>query len=261
MTPDKKIAIFIPCYDAESTIARTIERIPADVKQRVAEIFVVDDCSHDQTYQAALAYQQAHPNLRLSVFRNERNLGYGGNQKHGYTYALSKGYDIVVMLHGDGQYPPERLPDLLQPLENGQTDAVYGSRMMRKPLEEGMPFIKFIGNFVLSRLMNLILNNHLHEYHSGYRLYSCNALRQIPFLLNSDEFHFDTDIIVQFKEKGLRIVEIPIIKDYGDCISRVQPFKYVSNVLKSVVAYRLHKLGLLHYPQFDMRNAGTTKKS
>lgn len=253
MSEQKKIAIFVIAYNAESTLKSVIDRIPESIKRKVAEIFVFDDHSKDKTYEVGLKYKSDACINNLNIYRNEKNLGYGGNQKRGYNYAVAKGYDIVVMLHGDGQYAPEVLADLLEPLEKGNADMVFGSRMKGDPLNGGMPLYKFLGNKFLTFMENLLLRLNLSEYHSGYRIYSCHALKKIPFELCSDDFHFDTDIIIQFKEAGFRIVERPIPTYYGDEISHVNVIKYGMNVLKSVVGYKLHKLGLVYLPKFDFK--------
>src|SRR5205814_3453044 len=133
----------------------------------------------------------------ITVLRNEYNQGYGGNQKVGYAYAIAEGFDFVAMVHGDGQYAPEELPNLLAPLRAGDADAVFGSRMMHRlgALKGGMPLYKFIGNRILSTAQNALLQTRLSEFHSGYRIYSVRTLAGIPFDLNSNDFHFDTEII------------------------------------------------------------------
>src|SRR5690606_9300123 len=145
------------------------------------------------------------------------------NQIRGYQYAIEKGYDIVALLHGDAQYAPEALPDLLKPLEAGEADAVFGSRMMEKgqALKGGMPLYKYVGNKILTTFENAMLGMSLSEFHSGYRLYSCKALKKVPFHRNTHDFHFDTQIIIQFHAAGLRIVEVPIPTYYGDEICGV----------------------------------------
>jgi glycosyltransferase involved in cell wall biosynthesis len=253
---NKKIAIFVIAYNAEKTLKWVIDRIPQDVKDKVAEIFVFDDHSPDRTYEVGLEHKAALKMDTLKIFRNEKNLRYGGNQKRGYNYAIKQGFDIVVMLHGDGQYAPEALATLLEPLEKGEADAVFGSRMMQRgALKGGMPMYKYLGNKFLTFLENFLLGMKLTEFHSGYRLYSTHALKKIPFNLNTNDFHFDTDIIVQFKEAGLKIVERPIPTYYGDEISHVNSLKYGLDVVKSVLQYRLSKLKLIKVPKFDMRNA------
>ena len=248
----KKIGIFIIAYNAEFTLASVIDRIPKEVKRKVAEIFVFDDHSKDQTYQQGLSYKKHHRIEKLNIYRNEKNLGYGGNQKRGYNYAVAKGYDIVVMVHGDGQYAPEVLPELLKPLENDEADMVFGSRMTQNPLKGGMPLYKYLGNKFLTTIENFLLNTNLSEFHSGCRLYSCKALQQVPFNLCSDKFHFDTDIIIQFLSKELRIAERPIPTFYGNEVSHVKVLSYGYNVLKSVVQYKLHKYGILKVAKFQV---------
>ena len=259
----KKIAIFIVTYNAASTLRKVLDRIPESVWDKVAEVFVFDDSSQDDTFLVGMGYKALHSKTKLSVFRNEKNLGYGGNQIRGYKYAIEQGHDIVALLHGDGQYAPEALPELLAPLEAGEADAVFGSRMMTPggALKGGMPMYKYVGNKMLSHFENAMLGTSLSEFHSGYRLYSCKALQQIPFDKNTHEFHFDTQIIIQFHAAGLRIVEKPIPTYYGDEICHVNGMKYAKDVVKSVVDYELHELGLQHHPEYEVPPAYTMKRS
>jgi glycosyltransferase involved in cell wall biosynthesis/SAM-dependent methyltransferase len=259
----KRIAIFIVTYNAVGTLRRVLERIPEEVWDKVEEVFVFDDESQDDTYLVAMGYKALHGKTKLSVFRNEKNLGYGGNQIRGYTYAIDQGYDIVALLHGDGQYAPEALPDLLKPLEAGDADAVFGSRMLDKggALKGGMPLYKYLGNKVLTTFENAMLGMSLSEFHSGYRLYSCHALKKVPFQKNTHDFHFDTQIIIQFHAAGLRIVERPIPTYYGDEICHVNGMKYAKDVVRSVVDYELHELGVQNHPEFEVEPAYTLKKS
>ena len=248
--PKKRIAIFVIAYEAVNTLDKVIDRIPKEVLDKVEEIFVFDDCSNDNTYYAGLGYKAVKKLDKLSIYRNPKNLGYGGNQKNGYQYAIKKGYDIVVMLHGDAQYAPEELPKLLEPLEKDEADAVFGSRMLGNPLKGGMPVYKYYGNRVLTFLENRLLGMALSEFHSGYRLYSCHALKKIPFERCADNFHFDTEIIILFKDKNLRIAERPIPTFYGDEISRVKVLAYGLNCLKSIVKYKLYTQGFGKRPAF-----------
>ena len=152
-----RIGILVVAYNAASTLARVLERIPAGFRHRISGILVSDDHSADSTYLIGLGYKEFDPGLPLEVVRNPRNLGYGGNQKVGYRWAIERDLDIIVMLHGDGQYAPENLPDLVAPLERGEADAVFGSRMIQKgaALEGGMPLYKFMGNKVLTAFENV----------------------------------------------------------------------------------------------------------
>lgn len=253
-TANKRIGIFVIAYNAVNKLDWTLDRIPEDVWSKVEEVFLFDDCSTDNTYYAALGYKQAKHLDKLTVHRNASNLRYGGNQKAGYQYAIARDLDIVVMLHADGQYAPEVLPQLLEPLETGEADMVFGSRMAEggDPRKGGMPFYKFLGNKVLTWLENTIIGMNLSEFHSGYRLYSCEALKRVPFLLNSNEWHFDTEILIQFHEAGLNIVERPIPTYYGDEICYVNGFGYAFNCLKTALKHKLHKSRLLYEPKYDI---------
>ena len=188
------------------------------------------------------------------MLRTPENQGYGGNQKLGYRYAIEHGFDIVALLHGDGQYAPEKLPDLLQPLIRGEADAVFGSRMIDKMQARrgGMPLYKWVGNQVLTVFQNALLKTRLSEFHSGYRLYSTEALRQIPFERNSNDFHFDTEIIIQLVMKNLRIRELPIPTYYGDEICHVNGMKYAWDIFRTMLRSKFHTKNLLYDRKFDI---------
>ncbi|HWT30684.1 MAG TPA: bifunctional glycosyltransferase/class I SAM-dependent methyltransferase [Propylenella sp.] len=255
-----RLLILIVAYNAESTIRTVLERIPASIaKEYEVEVLVTDDASTDRTFDRGreLVSEGSFP-FPLTVLCNPVNQGYGGNQKIGYFYAIKKGFDFVALLHGDGQYAPECLPDLLRPLRDGQADASFGSRMMEKGSARrgGMPGYKFLGNRVLSWFENRLLRTSFTEFHSGYRLYSVPALKRIPFARNTDDFHFDTEIIIQFVLAGMRIVERPIPTYYGDEICRVNGLKYAWNVAKAVLKARAQELGLLYDRRFDVAAAG-----
>ncbi len=260
---EPKIAILIVAYNAVSTLTQVLDRIPPEIWARVEEVLVFDDSSRDDTYLVGLGYKAKYGKAKLSVFRNEQNLGYGGNQKRGYRYAIDKGYDIVALVHGDGQYAPEMLPTLLEPLIRGEAEAVFGSRMLKagEARKGGMPLYKFVGNKVLTGVENFLLGMDLSEFHSGYRLYSLNALEKLPFEKNTDDFHFDTQIIIQLHAAGMRIAEIPIPTYYGDEICHVNGMKYAKDVVRSVVDFKLHELGVKTEPRYEVPPAYTMKKS
>lgn len=253
----KRLLIFVVAYNAEKTIASVLSRIPAALRQPGVEVLVIDDFSKDETFSVSLRTHEE--GLQITRLRTPENQGYGGNQKLGYRYAIDHGFDVVALLHGDGQYAPEKLGDLLAPLVAGQADAVFGSRMIRKAeaLKGGMPLYKWAGNQVLTRFQNAMLGTHLSEFHSGYRLYSVAALKQIPFERNSNDFHFDTEIIVQLVLRGLRITELPIPTFYGDEICHVDGLKYAWDVVKTMCKCRAHGLGILYDRRFDLA-AGTS---
>lgn len=232
-------------YNAASTVASTLDRIPPDFRSRIEGVYLGDNASEDSTYLVGLGYQQAIGDVPLTVVRHPRNLGYGGNQKAGYEWAIEQGFDIVVLLHADGQYAPEFLPEIVAPLESGEADAVFGSRMMQKgeARKGGMPLYKYVGNKILSRFQNAVVGMDLSEWHSGYRAYSVATLRDIPFELNTDDYNFDTQIILQLHEAGKRIVELPIPTFYGDEISYVSGMRYAKELTKDVLRYRAEKMG------------------
>jgi glycosyltransferase involved in cell wall biosynthesis len=239
-----RIGILVVAYNAASTLAKVLDRIPDEIRTEIEEVIVSDDHSRDETYLVGLGYQQVS-DLPITLIRQPKNLGYGGNQKAGYALAIEHGLDIIVMLHGDGQYAPESLPEMVAPLLAGEADAVFGSRIMIKGAARkgGMPLYKYAGNRILSRFENATLGTDLSEFHSGYRAYSVAALKQLPFERNSDGFNFDTQIIIQLHDAGMRIVEVPIPTYYGDEICYVDGVGYAADVTKDVLAYRLQKAG------------------
>lgn len=250
----KRLLIFVVAYNAEATIEKVLTRIPRSLHTHDVEVLIIDDSSQDTTFATGLRYQQQNTNFKLTVLRNPDNQGYGGNQKLGYRYAIDNNFDFVALIHGDGQYAPEKLPQLLAPLVRGQADAVLGSRMIDKgaALRGGMPLYKWIGNQILTTIQNRMLGMNLSEFHSGYRLYSTKALAQIPFEKNTNDFHFDTEIIIQFALKGLRIVESPIPTFYGDEICHVNGLRYAGNIFKTTLRARLHQLDLFFDRKFDV---------
>lgn len=253
-----RLLIFVVAYHAESTLERLLERLPASVFEMDTRVLVIDDSSTDSTFEAGLRASAAS-RYPIEVRYNPRNQGYGGNQKLGYAYALREGFDHVVLLHGDGQYAPESMPDLLEPLLSGRADAVLGSRMLRPGAARrgGMPFYKWLGNRVLTGFQNLVLHTRLSEFHTGYRAYRLGALRAIPFERNTNDFHFDTQILIQLLRGGFRIVEVPIPTYYGDEICRVNGMLYAANVAASTLRSRLHDLGLFYERKFDLEEQGS----
>ena len=241
----KKIGILVVAYNAATTLAQVLDRIPVDFRDQITKVLVGDDASQDSTHLIALGYQQVNTHLPIEVIRHPENLGYGGNQKAGYQWAIDNDLDIVVLLHGDGQYAPELLPDMVAPLVSGEADAVFGSRMLDPggARRGGMPRYKFVGNRILTTVENAVAGASLSEWHSGYRAYSVAAMAEVPFHRNDDGFNFDTQVIIQFLEAGKRIVEVPIPTYYGDEICHVNGIGYARDITRDVVRYRAHKMG------------------
>lgn len=241
----KRIGILVVAYNAASTLATVLDRIPVDFRRRITDVLVADDHSQDDTYGVGVDYRDANIDLPLTVIRHERNLGYGGNQKAGYRWAIDQGLDIVVLLHGDGQYAPERLPDLVAPLDRDECDAVLGSRMMEPGAARrgGMPLYKYVGNRILTVWENAMAGTSLTEWHSGYRAYAVDALAAIDFEANSDGFDFDTQILLQLHHAGKHILELPIPTYYGDEICHVNGMAYARDVALHALRYRLQRVG------------------
>jgi glycosyltransferase involved in cell wall biosynthesis len=253
------LLVLILAYEAQETLDAVLHRVPRSIAEDFeVEILILDDASVDDTLPVGQRFRAAHPDLRITVLRNRVNQGYGGNQKVGYAYAIAQGHDFVVMVHGDGQYAPEKLPELLDPLKAGEAEAVFGSRMLdRGGARRGnMPLYKYVGNRVLTTLQNAILQTSFSEFHSGYRAYSVEALRKIKFRLNTNDFHFDTEVILQFVVAGFRIVEVPIPTYYGDEISRVNGMAYAANVMRSTTRAWLHRAGLLFWRRLQPEATG-----
>ncbi len=250
----KRLLIFIVAYNAETTIEKVLSRIPASLHTRDIEVLIIDDSSKDDTFTNGLRFQQRTSAFKITVLRTPENQGYGGNQKLGYRYAIDNGFDIVALVHGDGQYAPEELPALLAPLVRGEADAVFGSRMLESQAARagGMPAYKWIGNKILTTFQNRMLRTEFSEFHSGYRVYSTSALSNIPFEKNTNNFHFDTEIIIQFVLKKLRIVELAIPTYYGNEICHVNGLRYAWNVFRTMLRARLHEMNLLFDRKFDV---------
>lgn len=260
--PKPRLLIFVVAYNAETTITSVVRRIPRGLSEHYdADILIIDDASRDATFaRSYILSKAADAPLPIHALFNPVNQGYGGNQKLGYRYAIQNGYDFVALIHGDGQYAPECLPELLEPLRLGQAGAVFGSRMLTRTgaLKGGMPLYKFAGNRILTWIENKLLRSSLSEFHSGYRLYSVRALESIPFECNSNDFHFDTEIIIQLLIARIPISELPIPTFYGDEVCYVNGLKYAANVVKAAVKARLQEWSLFYDRRFDCAPDSTT---
>jgi glycosyltransferase involved in cell wall biosynthesis len=250
-----RLLVFIVAYNAEQTIENVLSRIPASLSEEYdVEVLAIDDSSRDRTFEIGhnIEVTGSLP-FPLQVLFNPKNQGYGGNQKIGYHYAIKNDFEFVALVHGDGQYAPETLPELLKPLQQGTADAVFGSRMLNRgaALKGGMPLYKYFGNKILTWLQNRLLGTRFSEFHSGYRIYSVAALKNLPFDRNTDDFHFDTEIIIQLVKAGMRIRELPIPTYYGDEICHVNGIKYAWNVAKATLKSRAHELSIFYDSKFD----------
>jgi len=239
-----RIGVLVVAYNAVRTLTSVLERIPEPFRAAVDVVLISDDFSLDETYEVGVGYQRENAGLPIMLVRQRRNLGYGGNQKFGYRWLIEHGIDVAVLLHGDGQYAPELLPEMVAPIVEGRADVVIGSRMLRKgALAGGMPLYKYVGNKVLTGFQNRVSGLHLSEWHSGYRAFSLAHLARIPFEENSDGFHFDTEVLLQLYDAGARIAEVPIPTYYGDEICHVNGVAYAKDVSRDVIRFRLARLG------------------
>jgi glycosyltransferase involved in cell wall biosynthesis len=233
-TGAKKIFIVIPAYQAEATIGQVFDRIPKELDAKDVTTLVVNDGSSDRTAEVVKEIMARQP--RVQLIDHDRNRGYAQAQKTGFAFALEHGAEIVALLHADGQYAPELLPELLAPLEADEADVVQGSRILGgAALKGGMPMYKYIANRSLTALENFAYGLSMGEYHSGYMLYSRKALDGVPFDRLSDTFHFDGEMILVSAKRKMRIKQIGIPTHYGEERSHLKPIRYGVDVLKVVV--------------------------
>jgi len=248
MLDSKKIIVVMPAYNAEKTLEDTYRDIPKGV---VDEIILVDDCSHDKTVEVA-------KRLGISVVVHPQNLGYGGNQKTCYKEALSRGADVVVMLHPDYQYPPKLITAMAGLICSGMFDVVLGSRILGGfALKGGMPRYKYYANRILTFIGNILLGQKLSEYHTGYRAFSREVLQNLPFFKNSDDFIFDNQIIAQAVYFGYRIGEITAPSKYtkdSSSISFKRSVVYGFGVISVAVKFLLQKIGIAKFSIFSKNN-------
>jgi glycosyltransferase involved in cell wall biosynthesis len=232
---DHNVIVVMPAFNAARTLAETQASIPRDL---VSKVILVDDHSRDETVLVA-------EELGVEVIVHPHNVGYGGNQKTCYMAALREEADVVVMLHPDGQYDPEVLPAMVQPILDGEADMTLGSRFLRPggPKAGGMPTYKIIANRFLTTVENYVLGTHFSELHTGYRAYSRKFLETVPFLRNSNDFVFDTQVIAQAVVFEMRVKEIPVATKYFPEASSTtikQSITYGLKTLAVMLRYRLH---------------------
>lgn len=241
----KKVIVVMPAYNAAQTLVETYQQIPADY---VDQVILVDDGSIDQTVAVAAT-------LNLELIVHPHNAGYGANQKTCYMEALRLGADVVIMLHPDGQYDPEIIPAMITAVVEGHGDFVLGSRFLppESALAGGMPRYKYIANRFLTFVENSVMGTNLSECHTGYRAYSRHLLETVPFLRNSNNFAFDTQMIFQAKHFQFRFAEVPVSTKYfneASSISFLDSSVYGLHTLWIAFRYLLHRLKLWHYDIF-----------
>lgn len=223
----------MPAYNAELTLKKTYDDLP---HRMIDQVILVDDASTDNTADIA-------GSLGLTVVRHPQNRGYGGNQKTCYHTALANGGDIMIMVHPDHQYDPRFIPEMIRLMNDENCPAVFGSRMINRKdaIRGGMPYWKLFFNIILTKIGNLMLGTKLSEFHSGFRAYHRRVFEQINIDKNSDNFVFDTQIIIQLVEKNIPIKEIPISTRYFKEASQIKflpCIRYGLGIIGNVLAYR-----------------------
>jgi len=248
-----KVVVVMPAYNAGRTLRLTYEELPKDT---VSTVILVDDGSTDATLEVAR-------DLGLEVFVHNRNYGYGANQKTCYTEALRAGADVVVMVHPDYQYDPTLVPQLIEPILAGRADVVLGSRLKGgSPVAQGMPWWKYVANRFLTMIENRAFGLSLTEYHTGYRAFRREVLETVNYLLDSDGFVFDQEIIGQVVAAGFRIEEIGVPTRYfpeASSASFAASTVYGLRVLSMLFWFTLHRHGLRRSRRFDSLRARYTR--
>lgn len=246
MIENKRITVVLPAYNAENTLEKTYREIPFDI---VDTVIMVDDSSSDRTLKVANDLGIKH------IIRHEENLGYGGNQKSCYNRALELDSDIVVMLHPDYQYTPGLIHSMCYLIANQVYEVVLGSRILGKgALKGGMPFYKYVANRLLTLIQNILMNQKLSEYHTGFRAFSGKVLRNISYNRNSDDFVFDNQMIAQIFYAGYEIAEITCPTRYHEEVSSInlkRSIVYGLGVLRTSFQYRLQKMRLAKFRIFE----------
>ena len=243
-----KIIAVLPAYNAESTLAATLADIPAG---SIDEVILVDDGSRDRTVQVARE-------MGLTVIEHARNRGYGGNQKTCYRYALEHGADIIVMIHPDYQYDSRVIPAATSFIELGICDIVLGSRVRsrKEALAGGMPLYKYLSNRALTIFENFALGQNLGDFHSGFRVYRREVLERIPFELNSDDFVFDTQFLVQAVRLGYRLGDVPVPVRYfpeASSINFKRSLRYGVATVGVVTRYWMDRFGIRRWKLFQAK--------
>ncbi len=240
------VTIVMPAYNAAKTLEKTYHDIPMDC---IDKIILVDDVSKDETVEIA-------KRLGVKVVVHMQNTGYGGNQKTCYIEALKEGSNIVVMLHPDYQYDSRLIPQMIAPIIENRSDMVLGSRMLEgKALEGGMPLYKFVFNRMLTFIQNLIYGQKFSDLHTGFRAYSRALLTTVPFLINSDDFVFDSEMISQAVAYKFRVLEVPIPARYFPEASSVNfwvSLRYGIKTVGVMIKFLLNRLGLIRFKQYNL---------
>ena len=253
-TPKPKLLIFIIAFNAEKTIEKSLQSVKEELFQKYnIEILIINDASTDHTFETMKLLSADHPALPIKLLHNPVSVGYGGNQKLGFHYSIIHRFDYILLLHTECNYTISIIHGLLTPLSESRADFVLGSRnLVKKKNRRGIPIYKSMGNSLLKGFQNRMLHTRLSDYLSGYRAFSVKALESIPFEKNSDNFIFDTEIIIQFLQSNYKIAEIPIPPYHSRRINFFRGVSYGAGIIRSVLLYKLHQLYILYQRNFDI---------
>lgn len=253
MIYNKYICIIL-CYNAEKTIENFLNRLFNINFDRHIDFLVLDDFSNDNTSKIVDAYLKKNNLPNLNYEQNKKNLGFGGNLKKAYDLAIGGNYRYLSILHGDGQYPPEYLNEMF--LRLSKSNLVLGSRMINKKdaLKGKMPLVRFLGNIFLTNFQNLFFKQNLSEWHTGFRGLDLEVLKKIPYSLNSDYFHIDTQILLQFIMRQKKITEFPIPTFYGQEKSSVNLIKYGLSIILEMFLAKLTSLNVIKVKRYEIKN-------
>ncbi len=250
----EKILIFFPTYNAEKTIHEVLSAIPPDIEHLSYEILILDDCSLDKTFRTAQAFKEELNHLNIKILRNPENQGYGGNQKIGLHYAIKNKFDILVVLPPDGKYSLAHISTLINVFVDSKVSLALGSRITPglTSIKNGMPVLRFLGIKILTGFQNFLLKTRFSDLHSCYRAYRVQALATIPFQLNTNDYHFDTEIFIQFLLKKLSMKEIPIPISYDLNAPSERGIKYAWNIVLSTLTPIFHRVSLFYERKYDV---------
>lgn len=256
----KRLLIFIVAYNAQLTLREVLDDISPEIfKKLIVEILIIDDASEDAAHIIVQGYKNEYANPVITFLRNPVKSSYGACQKLAFEYAIQNNFDIVSLLHANGKYPANRLWDLVRPICEDNMSFVFGSRLKNNDEASGndispqdTPFYKIIANQILTFIQNKILNTKLTEFHSGFRAYKVEELKCIPYERNSDEYHFDTQVLIQLLKKGVKYEEISIPGYHGEELQYVKGLNYALNVLKTTFLSRIHDLSILYQREYDL---------
>jgi glycosyltransferase involved in cell wall biosynthesis len=250
-----KVLVFVVAYSSEARLEPVLARVPTDFwrgQQHDVETLIIDDRSADRSADPS-RFRTIQQKYNAIILPAPTSQGYGGNQKLAFHYAIQNNFDVVVLLHGDGQYAPELLPAFVSALADPSVDAVFGARMMpgRAAVAGGMPLYKFVGNRILTTLQNWILQQRFSEFHCGYRAYRVKTLQTLPFAFSSPDFDFDNDIAIQLINTGRKIVETPVPAYSTRGIRHLNGFKSAVRILATTLRSRLQRWAIFYHPKFD----------